>query len=302
MQDNENGLEGILRMIVKGIGILVAVGVFLWTESNTLWAASEIFPGDVFRQWLSVVIFGLGMIYWIASFVYESEGVAQRSTSLIAGGLNVLFVIALSGFVLALSSGLFNDQSLTMRQNVVWLVELATAFQIIAGVVHFVASPKNLDAIQYQNELDKIHRLTVKKTQEKMQTVADSLANTRAQMMQKALEQRIHDQDIKAGLVSSNRNGDNRQTQQKQEFSPPARDQRTPPPAQPTLPQQRPDQAQRSPIPPHAQGGPRPPQTPSQPTTPRPTPVMEELAVDLFKEIGHEVVLEKEHRPSPPKA
>lgn len=182
-----------------GTGLLyfigaIGVGFTVWRTydllSLTIAAVPNPGPKELVMPWLGVAMFDAGTIMWLVVFLTRAEGGGQRATSLVTSALDLILVIAATGFDLFLGGQTIAEIPADTGNLALWTVIAAVAINVIALWLYHILDPEALDASADKDTADELKSAVYKHIKKNRKTLAAQMApKIAAELLQRSLQE-----------------------------------------------------------------------------------------------------------------
>lgn len=171
-----NFKKGLANVLVTGLGILL-LG---YSAFRSIDFVSLTVPADKqFLAYLAVAATELGIVFWLATFLWGSSGAIQRAIAAIMtivdfAGSTALFVA--DTMLRSGENGLIAEMAAEDVQLVIVGLSVVVAANILATIAYHATDPEVMRNMAAEEAKDEIDQLTLKKIQENSKLLAAEVA------------------------------------------------------------------------------------------------------------------------------
>jgi hypothetical protein len=192
-------MKHLLTWIGKLLFVVMAGALIIYAASRTLdFVNSTLGQGDQIIGYLALFATTGGALAWLAVFLWDSKGIAQKGIALVMIIIDVLGEITLFTIDTLLQSGV-NGLTATLAPEEIRLTVLGMSgligLNIIATFALHIANPENIAQIEAHFSERKIEQAIQKAKAEKAESIADEIAEREAAAY--AIEQKAKDRSDK---------------------------------------------------------------------------------------------------------
>lgn len=135
--------------------MLVGSALMIWSANLTMHFTAILFPDRWEMPLLSLTIFDAGTLAWLLVFVFSvAKGLTQRALCLVMTFFNLAGTIATSVGDVYMGGQELVGVPVVLAETMIWVYIVWSSVNIIAGIIHFLASPEVIEAIMKQTAHD----------------------------------------------------------------------------------------------------------------------------------------------------
>ena len=172
-----------MKLISKGIFYFVALCLILWTASLTYSFVSEALPDQPITRYFALIVFDVGMVAWLMIFMFGAEGIAQRAIALVLSTFDLLGVCFMVYAEIFLGGQSFADVPENIGMYALYAIVIWTAINLVGVWAYHYTEPENLKRMKIRGAEDKLQSQTLKKLEDKIDDIADSVADKEAEYL-----------------------------------------------------------------------------------------------------------------------
>ncbi len=161
------------------IKLLIGGAVWAWFASLSYDLLSAVFPNNVFSQYVGLLLFDLGVPYWLYQFRSVAKGTYQRVISVtmtLWSLLGLLLVIVIESLIggneLIANIDVVLVGKIATGTVIVWAIAFAIAF-----VVYEITDEQTIKDILFKLQQDKVATKAIQKTNDNIDSLAESLSD-----------------------------------------------------------------------------------------------------------------------------